>query len=1772
MKYKYSSLLSVCMMTFLTGFYAPAHADDTEIYLGAAANAANIKNNILFILDTSFSMQAAVLVDKNNDGTLDPNDPDENLGSRISILKNAMDTLITGLPPTNVGYMRMNGTEAPGRGGASRTCNAAQIALGATQYYRNRISTTNTGGVSWGSKCYLPIGGHVMFPVTDIESPASDALTFSLVAPIKASADDAVQVGSTVIDDENLELGYQSCPTGAIQDLTARITSADNDADETSARVVRTTANRIELGQRSSGFRFQNIDIDPADSILSASIIFTSRARSIAPLDLEISGGRSADSSSTFATKNISSRGKTTATIDWVDVPETVNNQKLTTPDLSAVVREIIEEKTIGGTAAWTANDAMVFLLDGDPSIVEGRRIYNYRGDASKAAELRIKYCDESVRTSSVPPLATERTWIGLRFQDVGLPQGVEVTSATIDFTASYSGNNANNNGGPDDRIAILGEDTDDAAPFVTGTPFGTRTKVGRVLWTGTDMGTWVEGGTYTTPNLSDIVESIAERPGWCGGNDMAFFLRGGRNEIRRLAKSWDNDPANAPALRITYQPTYKVGATGCNIRSFEIPIIQSDHDAQTNSNTTMVTTLNNKLQLAATDNRTIGLIFKLPVKKDADIMDARLEFIANSNNASGVGISKMLIKAEVSDNAAVFENTDGNLSPSTRPRISTQIPWSQGPAAANATFASADVAPLISAVTSRVGWVKDNKMAFLIEDDPGGTAIRRQAKSFDDNPVNAPTLHITVKETRGIQTPKTVRERLLEINNTFNVSTLLGWTPSTETLYEASLYWRGKGVLFGKKRGLANLPNPTHGVDYTLKAERANTSHPGSYTGGTYKDDYDTTDARGGGTDCQFKNTRDCMHDVIEGSPTYISPLNTGLACAKNYQIFLTDGAPTSVAESTIRTIINDFADIGSCSVDPAVNASTQKGSCAVEMVKSLYDNDLNTTATGKQNVETYTIAFNLQSNTAKNWLKQLATAGGGEAYTANTTAQLLAVFNKILNTAIEKPTSFVSPAIAANSFNRLFSRDEVYFGMFQPKIDRRWDGNIKKYRVCTDTTTGCQLGDILQADGTLAVVKGSTDVKEEGLFKTDAVSIWSQRQSITPGDDVGREVSPNLLNNFAKVGGAGGALSDYRSRIIYTDKKDDGVGGDKQASRNESLHTNGFIFKHDTWNAAALRPTREAVCPTPETDVDDPNNKRQCIDYMLWVLGRDVLDKDKDGDTTDTRWSFNDVLHSSPVSVTYGKDTNDKFIDKILAGTNDGGLRFINGETGEEEWIFMPNILLKNQASLYKNGVGQHVYGLDASPVLRIKDKNNDGTIDPADGDFVHVYIGMRRGGNKMYALDISPPGRLTTNAKGNITPNITPKFLWMIDGDAPAPTIFDRLGQTWSDPVLSTIAVDNIPTDVLIFGGGYDGRLDTSYGANKFDPNKGNAIYIVNAGTGEKIMDISGDSPGITADILVRHMYHAIPSKLTVIDSDGDGLDDRIYVGDMGGNVWRVDLGGDIKVGNPGQSTVGRLASVTDNGINGDNRTNDGVYDEPATQRRFFVPPSVVQVANDKYSNVADYDYVLIPSGNRASPLETVVNNRFYAFRDRTIGKMARSNTGQARNYPRASGRPIRDDGIREMIDISNVVNSGAGLDSAVNAHKRALGWFLDLNKDGEKGLTTPVSVAGTVFFPTYIPEKAASSSDACDAREGSSRVFALDIVSAGSSSIDWDGDDVTQHDADDVVQELGAGIPSEAVPIFTPEGVTLLIGTGGGAQNLGKISDLPRFRTYWYKEES
>lgn len=1788
-------------------------AQDTEIYLGRN-DTSDIRHNILFILDTSGSMKNAV--------------PGTGL-TRIQTLKQVMDSVVGSLSNMNVGYVRMNGSRNVNGTNpriAGVDCDAAMLALGAEDFGNNDRNKPDFNNV-----CYIPTGGTVLFPVEDLDKDilavAGVDLIVNTAIAVSASADDAQQaasLGAIELSETTLDIGSSRCPAANIRDINIPILAPGDDAAErggTRAGLVGVVSgNRPTIFLSSStiaAFRFRFLAenrLSQDTLILASNIVFSSNTDGGRGLDLVISRATNLASNTNIDVEDTASSISFTlsnipldnAVVTWDEVNFRPPVRTLTTPDLSDLLQDALNSPD------W--NDQVLFLIS-PPDISSNDLTRRFPANAGTTAatqvlplsSLSVSYCEQQ-------PSATEQN-IGLRFQNVAVPKGAQIASAFIDFTAAFPALNTPT-GSSASSVAIRGHDVDDSPDFST-TDINTRTETtANTNWTAQAMGEWDDESAYSSPDLRNIVSEIVSRDDWCGGNAMSFILKAGlTSDLLRRARSFDDDPASSPVLRVSYTNSLAVD-DGCNNRTAVLALTSQSRIGEevrdfieTNNGTVPIT----GLSANAFNPRVTGFVFPVPVAQGATIMSAELQLTYAGPQVSNPPYVQ--IAAEASDDAERFVEgflQDG-LQATNRARVTGSGVPVQGSDVEPLSTADANtpfrlpVAPLVQAVVNRPGWAAGNNMALFLETAQVTSASDIRSVWGTGGAANSfeflPTLRLTYQENNRNRTPITVRDRLLAINETFRLNRLLAWTPSVETFLEAALYWRGKPVLFGARRGAGALgvrqgvvvgirTNGTdviRDVDFTHYMDRTLTSHPGSWTGGTYDSDL-TSNGLGFGA-CQFAYDLACARDGITGGAVYRSPITAENNCSRNFQIFLTDGKPTLTAKSTEDRIIAEFEGINSCSVDSAVNARGVKGRCAVEMLADMNTNDQNLAVDGVQTVRTYTIAFNLNDDASEDWLRQLAAAGGGAFSFANDVGQLQSAFDQILREIIQQPRAFTSPAISANAFNRLFSRDEIYFGLFQGETTPKWDGNLKKYNICVSTESGCTLGGVLDKNNRPAVV--------DGRFVTSSSSVW------TMGNDGGE----------LREGGAGAELTtgaDIQRRIIYT------VGNEFRVPSNGVLDVplSGPRAGYKLTRAALVAAGRDGsgsfdhiysrVCPDlPDTYTATDflaGGTNSCDSRVRWMMGQDVRDEDEDGNTNEARWWFADVLHSSPVAVTYGMEADSdggfKFIDRILVGTNDGAVHMIDGETGKEEWSFIPDELLFNQPRLYTNTGDRNVYGMDLTPVIRIVDENRNGIIKPSEGDLVHGYFGMRRGGSSYYALDLTPDNALTSVSSSSIglgttSPTIPPKFLWRIQAGAVADgDDFSRLGQTWSEPVVANIrcAVDSgrCPEGrktVLIFGGGYDTNLDNDFGLQARSPNVGNAIYIFDPdediGTGSSLGLSSNDrrlllsishaavaGEGIFssgADIEVPGMNYSIMSRISVLDSDADGLIDRLYAGDAGGQVWRVDLGDDIQIGSSsagdrrGSTLVGRLANISTEG-------------SPKDERRFHYRPAVAQVLDTVYSSVGEYDYVVISSGDRASPLDTMVEDRLYAFRDQTTGRMSGSN-GLASNYPlgTSGNSPIEES---DMFDASNAV-----LDAGDDGIANALGWYYSFDTaggaNGQKGLAAPIIIAGTILATSYLPAAAADDAlgaSACSAAEGSGVAHNFNILNAAATQRWRDGEDGSIDPLDDRTSDLGAGIPSSAIPIFTREGVTLSVGTGQGPQNLGTISGLPRFRTYWAEELS
>ncbi len=549
--------------------------------------------------------------------------------------------------------------------------------------------------------------------------------------------------------------------------------------------------------------------------------------------------------------------------------------------------------------------------------------------------------------------------------------------------------------------------------------------------------------------------------------------------------------------------------------------------------------------------------------------------------------------------------------------------------------------------------------------------------------------------------------------------------TPLCETLFEAYQFFSGGQVIFGNDDKNARSPNRI--------------------------DDYQP-------------NTPPSILD----SGSYESPFKTCPDTA--YVIYITDGAPTldHAADGLIATLTSAAKEPADYSPFTYVsgNSDTETDTTYLPALAAyMYNNDIVVgpkDANGidnKQNVRLFTIGFSDGADKAASVLEEAAFRGGNPRegnvskgyYVAKTGLDLVEAMSDALKSILSIDSSFTSPSIASNNFDKTETYNSAYFAMFLPGTGPRWSGNLKKLKVSPS-------GEIVGPGG----VSGVIDTN--GNISNSTCTYWNSCQA------------GNVDGNKVNSGGVLPALrTALKGRTIYTDASE----------RLVELTSLADSSLNSLLGSPALN------------DGDTIQN------YRDWLYGVDVDDEDNDGSKTDAREDImGDPLHSKPLAINFGNkpetDSTGGITEnldvRILVGTNQGVVHmFKDSDAGSsdysvgtvvESWAFAPAELLHNIPVLRQDeSTGTHsVYGMDLSPVAYTETDAN-GKVNKA-----WVFLGMRRGGTSYYALNITNPD--------------APAYKWKIGSDD---ADFAELGQTWSEPVVTFIAGRENP--VLIFGGGMD-----------------------------------------------------------------------------------------------------------------------------------------------------------------------------------------------------------------------------------------------------------------------------------------------------------------------------------------------------------------------------
>ncbi|MEE9355781.1 MAG: PilC/PilY family type IV pilus protein [Methylococcaceae bacterium] len=418
------------------------------------------------------------------------------------------------------------------------------------------------------------------------------------------------------------------------------------------------------------------------------------------------------------------------------------------------------------------------------------------------------------------------------------------------------------------------------------------------------------------------------------------------------------------------------------------------------------------------------------------------------------------------------------------------------------------------------------------------------------------------------------------------------------------------------------------------------------------------------------------------------------------------------------------------------------------------------------------------------------------------------------------------------------------------------------------------------------------------------------------------------------------------------------------------------------------------------------------------------------------------------------------------VYAGANDGMLHGFRADTGEEVLGYIPGSVYSTNASeglhYLSSTEYQHRYYVDLPLSV------SDVFIDPTGGSSPSwrtiLLGGLRSGGKGLFALDITDPSQFSEANAAAIT-------LWEFT--------HPNLGYTFSKP---TIAMMENGRWAAVFGNGYN---NTGSGqASLF-------IVFIDGGLDGVWTDGSSGTPIDYIELSTQSGTTATPNGLAtpaLVDLDGNGAVDRVYGGDLLGQMWTFDLSDNSTIANATTSIPAWRSAYQTTTI-------------PITPIPLFAAKDSsgnAQPITNK-PNIARHPAPLAPTGNEPDVLvffgtgkylETIditdtSSQSFYGVWDSGTGNLVRSDlVSQAF----LSGT-ITDNDTNSRTDLRVITDHIIDY----TTHK---GWHIDLPASGERVIVNSIVRGSLIFFNTWIP-----SSTPCGTG-GSGYLMSVEMLNGGA----------------------------------------------------------------------
>ena len=395
------------------------------------------------------------------------------------------------------------------------------------------------------------------------------------------------------------------------------------------------------------------------------------------------------------------------------------------------------------------------------------------------------------------------------------------------------------------------------------------------------------------------------------------------------------------------------------------------------------------------------------------------------------------------------------------------------------------------------------------------------------------------------------------------------------------------------------------------------------------------------------------------------------------------------------------------------------------------------------------------------------------------------------------------------------------------------------------------------------------------------------------------------------------------------------------------------------------------------------------------------------------------------------------------IYVGGNDGMLHAINAATGDEMFGYVPSPVYSSLTQLTDLNYS-HRYFVDGSPTV--------GDVFYAGAWHSLLVAGMRSGAKGLYALDVTDPG---TFSEANASRIVRWEFT---DSD---------MGYVFGQPLL--VKTNNGKWSVIVSGGYNSGNANGHAFLFVIDAESGVLTKKIDTGAGTALSP-NGLSPA------------------AAIDTNGDGIADVVYAGDLNGNLWKFDLSGSATASWGMGNGAAPLFTAG---------TGQSITARPDVTK-FPTGGYIIGFGTGRYLATND-------TTDTQQMAEYAVRDTLVPGTTATLSQLQQQSIVTTTNGTDGNSYRLSTHAVDAP---SDAVITGDNVITRTSYYATKLGWYVNLPDSGERVVADASFRGGRVVFTSLVPEV----SDPC-AYGGSGWVMEYDAVTGNrldTTTFDTNGD--------------------------------------------------------------